>query len=241
MSTFLQLAQDLRRNCLIPGTGPAATQNQSGQAERMVKFIRDAYTELQNEQPNWRWMRGNFQLNTVANVRQYAYNATGLAGTVIDSDTAAAIPTDRFRRWWIEEGDTMIYRLADGVATRHTIPFNDWTAHRRTWYLGQQNAGYPSELSIDPQDRIRLGATPDGVFVVEGEYQKGPQILVVETDVPEMPPRHHDMIVAMAMKKYAASMAAPEVYAQAQDVERQHRSALETDQLPVPKFGAPLC
>lgn len=234
MSTYLQLCQDLRRELLIPGTGPATVASNTGQLDRLVHWIRDAYTELQNEQPNWRWMRGNFQILTTLGVPQYAFSDSG----VTDADTATVI--SRFRRWWVEDHTTLIYLQTDGTGTRHAIPFLPWDTHRITWLLGNQPNGYPSQVSVDPQDRLRLGAFPSGVYVVQGEYQKGPQLLTADADVPEIPSRYHPMIVAMAMRKYAAAMAAPEVYAQARDIEMTHRSSLETDQLPPPRFAPPL-
>lgn len=234
MSTYLQLCQDLRAELLIAGAGPTTVANQTGQLARLVKWIRDAYVELQNEQPNWRWMRGNFQVLTTLGTPSYAYGDAG----VTDSDAAATIT--RFRRWWLEDHTTMIYLQSDGTGTRHTLPFCDWDLHRVKWLLGNQPNGYPSECSVDPQDRFRLGAYPNGVYVIQGEYQKGPQILTLDADVPEIPPRYHQMIVAIAIKKYAAAMAAPEVYAQAKDIEATHRSSLETDQLPPPRFAPPL-
>jgi hypothetical protein len=233
VSTFLTLCQDLRRECLIPGTGPTTVVGQTGQAERLVKWVRDAYTELQNEQANWRWLRGNFQLLTVSGTRYYPYTDVG----VTDSDSAAAIT--RWSRWWTE--NPFIYLQSAGVGTRHSLGWVDWQDLREVFNAGTETSAYPIEWSIDPQERIAFRPAPDGVYVFQGEYQKGPQTLALDADTPEMPARHHALIVAMAMKKYAAAMAAPEVYAQARDIEAQHRAALEISQLPAPRFGPPLC
>jgi hypothetical protein len=234
MGTFLSLCQDLRRECLIPGTGPASVLNQTGQMARVVAWIRDAYTEIQVEEPGWRWLRGNFQIVTQANVRTYRYSDTG----VTDSDTALAIA--RFATWW-RDPDLQIYLQSAGVGTRGPVSFVEWPDHRRVWLTGSQNPGYPSEWSIDPQDRISFGATPNGVYVAAGEYQKGPQVLAADADVPEMPDRFHQLIVARGMKKYAAGIYAPEVLAAANEIEDTLRRPLEVSQLPQPRFGNPLC
>lgn len=233
MGTFLSLTQDLRRECLIPGSGPSTVIGQTGQLERLVNWIRDAYTEIQNEQANWRWMRGNFQLLTVSGTRYYAYGAAGMT----DSDSAAAIT--RWARWWTE--NPFIYLQSAGVGTRHALAWVDWQDHREVFNAGSQNNGYPIEWSIDPQERISFRDIPDAVYVFQGEYQKGPQILAADADIPEMPSRHHALIVATAMKKFASAYAAPEVYAQAKDIEAMHRTSLEISQLPAPRFGPPLC
>jgi hypothetical protein len=132
-------------------------------------------------------------------------------------------------------GDHALVSLVDGESVHLPAKRGRWNAplHRlgrlaglaRSLQFGAETSAYPIEWSIDPQERIAFRPAPDGVYVLQGEYQKGPQILAADADTPEMPARHHALIVAMAMKKYAAAMAAPEVYAQARDIEAQHRAA----------------
>jgi hypothetical protein len=207
--------------------------NQTGELERVVAWVKNAYVDLQNQQPNWRWMRSEFSVQTVANVDSYAYDAAG----VIDSISAAAI--DRFARWWDEE--FQIYLTSAGIGGRHYLPYNSWDLHRQVWHTGSPNAGYPSEVSIDPRDKLRLGAKPDAVYTLTGEYQKSPQILAADADVPEMPGRFHQIIVTRAMRRYAAFHAAPEVDVAADRIEGPLVLALEIDQLPQPRYGDALC
>lgn len=232
MSDFLALCKDLRRECRIPGSGPTAVTNQVGQMADVVEWVKKAYTRLQQEQPNWRWLRGNFTLQTIADTDKYAFDHANLT----DADTGVAI--SRWAKWWTEE--FQIYLTSAGIGTRRYIPYVRWELHRQVWHTGNPNASNPSEVSIDPQNRLRLGAKPDGIYTLTGEYQKGPQILAADGDVPEMPSRFHDLIVAMAMKSYAASEAAPEVFAEANRIEAYYRPLLQVDQMPVPRFDGPL-
>lgn len=237
MSTFLQLCSDTRRECKINGSGPTSVLAQTGELERVVAWVKNAYIDLQNEQPNWRWLRSEFTVQTVANDDTYAF------GDCTDSIASATI--SRFARWWDEE--FQIFLTSAGIATRHSIPFVRWEDHRRAWHTGSQNATYPSEVSIDPRDNLRLGAKPDAIYTLTGEYQKGPQILAADGDTPEMPSRFHQLIVAMAMRRYAAAYAAPEIDVAADRIENGDgrrvglRLMLEVDQLPEPRWAEPLC
>lgn len=232
MSTFLQLCADVRRECRIPGTGPTSVIGQVGQLERVVNWVKNVWTDLQNEQPNWRWMRSEFSLQTVASTDSYAYNAAGMT----DSIDSAAI--SRFARWWDEE--FQIYLTSAGVGTRHAVPYVRWEMWRAIWLTGNIAASYPSQVSIDPRNKLRLGAKPDAIYTLTGEYQKSAQTLAADGDIPEMPVQYHQIIVARAMKRYAASNAAPEVWAAAQDVEAPLSDALYADQIPEPRFGPAL-
>lgn len=238
MSTFLELVQAAARECGVPGSGPTSVLNQTGELGRFVSWVRESWTDLQNEQTSWRWMTGNFTIQTTASVGKYAYDASG----VTDEDSAAAI--SRFDRWWDER--VQIYLTSAGLGGRHFIPFEPWDSFYFTWLTGNPNPGYPASFSIDPQNRIRLGPVPDAIYTVTGEYQKSAQILAEDIDTPEMPSRFHRLIVAMAMKRYAAFEAAPEVHAAADQIENGEkgrpglRQALQANQLPPPRFAAPL-
>jgi hypothetical protein len=232
MSTFLELCKDVRRECSIAGTGPTSVLNQVGELEDVVNWVKNAYIELQNEETDWRWLRSQFSIQTQASVDTYGYNAAG----VTDAFTGLAIT--RFARWWDEE--LQIYRTADGVGGRHPIACPPWSVFRQVWYIGSINPGYPSMATIDPQDKLRLGAPPDGIYTFSGEYQKSPQTLAADADVPEMPAQFHQIIVARAMRKYAYKHAAAEVEVMADKIENALIDGLRASQKPVPRLGGPL-
>lgn len=237
MSTFLQLAQDTRRECGISGTpgvaSPTSVVGQTGELDRVVNWVKNSYIELQDEEPNWRWLRSEFSIQTTASVDSYAFGASG----VTDAITGTAIT--RFARWWTDE--FQLFLTSAGIATRHPIQYLRWDAWRRVWLIGSQNPAYPSMGSIDPRDNLRLGAKPDGIYTFTGEYQKSAQVLALDADVPEMPAQYHQIIVARAMKKYAAFHSASEVYAQANDIENALYPGLRLNQLPPPRYGNPIC
>lgn len=225
--TYLELCQALRRECAVGGSGPAAVTNQTGELERLVNWIKDAYVEIQMEEPNWRWLRSEFTFQTSADDDTYAY------GDVNDAFTGSAIT--RFDRWWTEE--VQIYLTSAGMSGRHHIPFSRWENFRRVWLTGDHDSQYPSCFSIDPRDNFRLGGKPNDAYTVTGEYQKSPQELSADDDEPEMPAKFHTLIVARAMEKYAAYHAAPEVDAAAQRIIDRLMPELRANQLPEPRLG----
>ena len=229
MATFLSGCQDLRRECGISGTGPSTVVGQTGELLRVVNWYRQAYVELQNEK-NWLWLRSQFTVATVASDGSYAYGDC--------TDTIASAVISRFKAWYPHE--FKIYLTSAGVGTETELSFVDWDIFKRCWLVGTQNDGYPSDVSIDPQRNIRLGAKPNAVYTLTGDYQKSAQVLAADADVPEMPEDFHNLIVTGAMKKYAAYSGAPDVWASARAEHSRMRRQLELNQLPPPRFGAAL-
>lgn len=228
--TYIELCQALRRECGVAGSGPAAVTNQTGELERLVYWIKDGYTELQMEEPNWRWLRSEFTFQTVAGDDSYAYSDM--------TDSVASATIDRFDRFWTEE--VQIYLTSGGMGGRHHIQFSRWETFRRIWLTGSQGNQYPSCFSIDPRNNFRLGGPPAAIYTVTGEYQKSPQVLAASSDTPEMPDKFHALIVARGMEKYAAFHAAPEVDAAAQRIIDRLMPELRANQLPEPRLGPPL-
>lgn len=232
MSTFLQLCSDVRRECGITGTGPAAVTGQTGELLRVVQWTKQSYIELQNAKGGmWRWLRSEFTVDTVADDDQYAYTDC--------TDTISSATVSRFRMWFPD--DFKIYLTSAGAGTQHYMIPQEWEDFRRIWKIASPNSSYPVNVAIDPRNNIRLGAKPDAIYTVTGDYQKSAQILAADGDTPEMPADFHNLIVTGAMKKYAAYSSAPEVWAAAKDEHSRMRRDLEMDQLPSVGFGSPLC
>lgn len=231
MSTFLELAQDWRRNCGIAGSGPSSVIAQSEEITRGVKWLRDSYVEIQNDQPHWRWLRSEFTVDTVQDDDEYAYTDC--------TDTIASAAISRFARWWVD--DMKIYLTSSGVGTQTWMTHMDWSEFKRLFKVGSQTSGFPGFFSIDPREKLLLGAKPNGIYTVTGDYQKSPQVLAADDDEPEMPARFHQLIVYYAMRKYAAYMGAPDVWAEVKDQAATMMRDLRVSQIPTTQFAGPLC
>lgn len=225
---FLRLSQRLAVESGTVGAGnqPISVDGQTGRLASIVEWVRQAYAEIQNERVSWRWLRAEFSAETTAGTARY---------------TAAGWNLPRFAEWVDVTGDGMsIYRTADGQATEQSmreIPFEDW---RRRFDRGAQQQGFPGQWSISPAGEFLVGPIPDDTYTIRGEYRKAPQILVANTDIPEMPERFHMAIVYRAMMLLAEYDEGGVAMATAARKYTEMMADLRRDQLPRVMIGPPL-
>lgn len=231
---YLELAQKLRQECEIPGTGPSAVTGQLGQLKRVVDWTKDAYRDIQIRYPNWRWMRKPFTFNTVADDDTYEY------GDVTDVEAGVAIA--RFSRWRVDDpcDPPLAYLQSGGVGGQYRLVFMPWDYFKQVYKIGTQNASSPIHITVDPANRLLIGPKPNGVYVVTGDFQRGAQILAANDDTPEMPSDYHELIVYWAMRKYGANTVAQEILARANTEGVSMMRNLEINQLPAVGMAEPL-
>ncbi len=234
MSTFLQLAQSLRQECGVAGTGPSTVVGQVGELKRLVDWVSEAWTEIQNRHRNWRWLRYGFTFQTVADDDTYAY------GDVSDAVTAVAIT--RFSHWLLTDryDPPKIFLTSAGVGTQTWMIWVPWEHFKTIYRIGTQNSGYPIHITVDPQNNIVMGPKPNGIYTVVGDYQRSAQTLALDADTPEMPTDYHKLIVYRAMEDYGYFEAAPEVLARGVKKGSLLMRQLELDQLPAMREPEPL-
>lgn len=208
MSTFLQLCQATARECGIAGGAdasprPTTTVGQAGESNRLVNWVIDAYIELQ-ESRNWRWMRKNFTFETVASTQEYSYS------DVTDVDTATAIT--RFDSWYTRM-PAKIYLTSDGVNGQRRLIWMPWNQFDSIYNFGAMTGqtGVPVYMTINPQDELVLGPTPNDAYTVTGDYYRSAQVLAADADVPELPSSYHNIIMYRAMEFYGLYESAPEI------------------------------
>jgi hypothetical protein len=228
MSTFLELCQELRSRA--PGIAgqqgqPTSVLGQTGDMANVVSWVRSAWVDLQALEPHWLFMRGEFS-GTVA---------AGTAGS-----TATELGVSDLADWRL---DTFrLYPSAMGKAGDQYLIEWGYEDFRDTYLFGPQVPALPSTFAIRPRDKaILLGPVPSEDVVVYGEYQRAPQTFVNNTDTPTGLPAHfHQLIVYLAMEKYAGFEAAPEIMADARIQRASLLSRLRNDWLPNIGFGEPL-
>lgn len=232
MSTYLQLCTYLRSETTDAGTGPTAVTGNTGELARMVKWVADAWTELQQDREDWLWMRKSFTVDTVASDGAYEYTDC--------TDTVSAAAISRFARWYTGPEDWKCYLTSTGVSGEYFLPWLEWEDFKRLYRFGTQTNGPPAHVSMDPTQAFVLGPKPDAIYTISGDYQTGPQVMTADGDEPEMPARFHALIVYEAMSKYGGTRVAPEAMLRAVSEGGRLRFALELDQLPRMSYGAPL-
>jgi hypothetical protein len=191
MATFLQLVHDLERESgtverAARLTSVAQAQTAEDRHEDMVGWIVEAWRIIQLMRSDWRWMRKEFDHATVINQARYTPSDLGIT---------------TFSHWPFDSLISRNFSLYDPAQRAEERPirmldFNSWKAR---YDRGVHDAQIPSELSIDYDNRVCLGPTPDKAYVLRGEYYRTPQILAADSDVPIMPAQHHGMIVWRAM------------------------------------------
>lgn len=233
MSTRLQLVQALHREIDAAGSGPTATTNQTGEFQLLVDWVDNAWIEIQNRHP-WRWLRRKFTLATTSGDDTYAF------GDCTDVDAAAAI--SRFSYWHFSDSvhPPRIYLTSAGSGTETWLISVIWEQFSLVYKLGTQNNGYPSWITVDPQNNILLGPQPAGAYTITGDFYRGAQIFSADGDIPEMPTRFHRLIVYWAMKKYGRYRESRGALIAGEAEGDPMMRDLEYDQLEQPPWAGPL-
>lgn len=239
---FLQLCKEVCSEAGLAG-GEAAistTINQTGQVGRIVKYVRQAWVEIQGIHQNinlyWLWMRSSFEILTVAGQSKYAYNDAAVEDTITETNIT------RFRNWMIQDhcDRPKLYRANSSVGTQTWLSFIDWADFQSLYRIGEERRGQPMHISVNPQNKLVLGPTPDAVYVVTGDYMKGVQRLLQDTDTPDLPRDFEDIIIFKALIKYGLQKNAAEMITMGEDSYATYLGMLEGDQLAEIPIGCPL-
>lgn len=188
MSTYLQLCKDTARESgtVAESNVPETVIGQTGRFERIVYWVRDAYSDVQTQHAEWRWLEADFTGQTTVAVREY--------------DPAALGISSRFSRWIHDvnrrRSHFSIYDPMIGQSDESTLPFVPWETFRLIYMVGSSATEQrkPSCVTVTPDDRLAFYPIPDATYTVRGRYRKSPQILVGDDDIPEMPEEFHQMI-----------------------------------------------
>jgi hypothetical protein len=234
--TNLQLCQDYSReaNFATLSSVPTTTLLQAGRLLQCVENIRQSWQDIQNRYPNWRWMRVGFTVDTAASDRSYAFGDC--------TDDLTSNPIDRFSHWRVNDADDppKTYLVSAGVGTERWLIWVPWDYFNRVYGRGTQNDGPPSHISVDPQNNLVLGPTPDDIYRVTGYYQRSPQDFVADADVPDMPEQFHNLIWSYALQNYGMNHAANHILVKAATLTKRRMRQLEANQLPDLVIGEPM-
>lgn len=223
--TFLQLAQRLRQEVSGSGTGPSTTVGQTGELKRLIDWIVEADEEVQQEHDEWKFMVGSFTLNTVAADNSYAA-----------SDCIT--PVTDLRNWRLET--FKIYLLSAGTGGESKLYWMDYQEWYERYNTGTQSSTRPSRFTVGNDMSIKLGATPDAIYRISGEYQKSVTSLSANADVPVYPAEFHMLPVYSGMMKHGLYVGAPELYQKGELLYNKMMRRMERSQLPRIRMGRPL-
>jgi hypothetical protein len=231
---FLEICQTVVRECgidRIDSVLPVSVEGQTGELRAVVDWVRQAYIEIQAMPVPWLWMRKPWTLNTTIGKRKYLFSE------ITDAETSA--PISRFNRWWIDdrENPPKCYLTSAGRGSEYWMIWVPYQYFQTVHNIGTEVQGTPIHIAEHPDRSILIGQTPSAVNTINGEYQRGAQILTLDGDIPEMPKEYHWTIVYAAMKKYATREVSPEIMLTVNTEGKALMSSLLANQSPARNWG----
>lgn len=202
MKTFLQICQDVVRESGISGNGPVTVTATSPVLEyRIIRWVKQAWLDIQEHRDFWPWREVDVDVTLEANKQIYTpddLSLTNIARWRLDAAVLSVGTTDM--------------RYLQGV------PYNFWLKNYR---VTSDLATEPSVVTARPLDNALIfHHIPAQEYTVRIQYQKTPQELVANTDVPELPTggQWSDIIQWKALMYYGFYDNAPEILAEATDM-----------------------
>lgn len=185
--TYLELCQKLSAESgIMSGLKvPLTVNSQSGTLKNIVGWTADAWNDVQGLSQDWRWMRGEYEREILPGLRSYSPASMGAA---------------RHAKW-ITTSSVTVSSPDDATGRETFLKYVPWGTFRSHRLVGTSRyvSRIPVEWSIDPQDQFVMWPMPEAAYVIRGEYQKSAQTLLMDSDIPELPLGHHDLIWKSAL------------------------------------------
>lgn len=191
----------------------------TGRAAQLVGWVRDAWIDIQNERSDWLFMRS------------YAYKTLVPGNNSVSLESLALGDVSRITLLIIKDP-------AKPDSDQSELRKVSWEEYRRTYggaFTSSANAQRP-QVWTEWQDQsvpwLAIGPEPDKTYDLYIEYIRTPQVLTLDTDIPQMPPQYHRLIQAEAIRLGARSDEAFQVLGERADMYSRLRYALVRDQTP---------
>lgn len=113
------------------------------------------------------------------------------------------------------------------------IYYNASKLRRVIWqdYVPEEVSGAPAFFTIQPDNKILIGPTPDGTYTITYDYYKVGKTLTADADVPYIPSRFQRVIVGRALMLYGNFESAAEAKVQGQELYTVYLEQLKAHQL----------
>lgn len=222
---FLELCQTVYLEGGLSGQ-ITATQNQTGEAARVVHWVANSYQEILNDQAlNWNFLRKTANVQLTAGKQDYTLAELNLANSVQWNPRAmrVAINADLSDETFLEN---MRYPS-----------FKDY------WLFSSRRStiSRPLNATVSPENKLLVAPIPDQNYWLSMEYLINPPKLIEPGDTPVFPERFHMAIVWRALRHYGMFEAAGEVVARADTGYHSIMLQLEMDQGFEVVVGDPIC
>ena len=206
---FLELVQELHSLSGSSSTQPVSTVGQSGQLDRLVRFVRNADFNWQTRWLNWHFL----------------FKQTS-SGFTLTPDRTTAPPSDLFT--W----DTATFRVRES-ANDDWIPVNSRPYSDVKGGIFTTDTGLPFEAYVLPDRSLRFDPIPDQAYLFQSDYWRRPVRLIESADVSPIPDEYHlTVVLGTALLYYGYFEDAPELRQEAMGLIEQGRPQLESHELP---------
>lgn len=222
---FLQLCQAVYLEGGLSGQ-ITATQNQTGEAARVVHWVANAYQEVLNDQAiNWNFLRKTVAVQLTADKQDY---------TLAELNLATAV------QW---NPKAMRVAVNSNFADETFLENQRYPTFRDYWLFSSRRTtkSRPLNVTVSPENKLLVAPIPDQNYWLSMEYLNGPAKLIEPADQPVFPQRFHMAIVWRALRHYGMFEAAAEVVARANTMYHEVMLQLAMDQGFEIVTGDPIC
>jgi hypothetical protein len=214
MSTYLELVQKLHRSVGAAGIQPSAVTSQTGEAQRLVDWVRDADNYVQKKWVNWKFLRQTFT----------AANAT--------TASVATLAAPANLSYWDFKTFTIIL---PGETDKNPLSAIEYDKTKRDILDITENV--PWRVIVMPDNSLMFEPVPDDIYTINADYYDRPTLLAANADVSLIPEQFHQVILGRAMILYANFENAPEIKDQGEEIYVEQLALLENDQLPNQEYS----
>lgn len=195
MATYIEMVKTVRLLCGMQGSGPSSVANAQGVEEVLVRFVRDAYVDVQNLREEWNFLENSDSFVTVAG--QEEYTSLEIFGT----------STPNIKK----HNKDSVYITDSNGKKSYLVHLDNLVLEAR--YLNSDEQKLPRMYAIEPSTlSVKLRPIPDGVYTVNFRYWEQPEVLTLDPQVPKLPLSFHNLIVYKAVEKMAVYLNSPELY-----------------------------
>lgn len=203
-----------------------STQNQTGEAARVVGWVADAYREILNDQEGcWKFLKPTISKQLTPGVGAYSFDDLNIVGGV---------------RWDLDSMRVAISSDFSDETFLHKMNFRDF---RDYWLFSSRRdvQARPINVAVNNETALVMGPVPAEPYWLSAQCVIEPPDLINDDDVPVFPARFHKVIVWLALRHYGMFEAAPEAVSRADLQYKKIMQELIIDQTPEVEVGGPLC
>lgn len=216
MSSFLDICKSV--DVLLGSQGVfTSVVTTNGFQQGIVKYVQKAWNNIQVTRKDWKFLRRTVAFSTVLN--QESYSLEDIFGVGVANPVGEWV-VDRF--------------IKDDFTTLEYIPYETWILQDHS------RARDPRKFTINSNAETTAFLVmdkPDGVYNYTLHYNRKPQLLEENTDVPICPTEFHDLIIYQALADLSANLGNSDIYSTSAITANQLYNTLLRSQCPAKRIS----